>query len=293
MAATAAALFWGGNFVAVRIALEFTDPYLLTTLRFAGVACLLLFLGWPTLPFRILLMYAFFSGVGQYLCSTLAIQMGLSPGLAALLMQLQVFFSLGISYLVLHEALSVRTVVGSILGISGLAGVLLTGGTQAPVAAATVCLLSALGWSGANMLVKQYPENAMRLQATAGLLCLPIVCFLRVWSDPGALPLAQGIAQLPWSAWLCLAYMVVVSLVLAQKLWGFAIVANGLGDTAPVALLISVFGLLISWLVLSERLSDQVLFCVGVVLIGIAVHMKPLSSSLRFQRKSGSSDDEL
>ena len=90
VAAIFAAALMGGNFVAVRLALDHFDPYLLTLLRFAIVAMLIPFVGWPKVPASTLLIYAACSGIGQYLLSTVAIQLGLSPGLAALLMQFQV-----------------------------------------------------------------------------------------------------------------------------------------------------------------------------------------------------------
>jgi len=150
-AAVGAAALFGGNFVAVRVALDSFDPYLLTTLRFAAIALLIPVIGWPRVSARILLTYTIGSGIGQYLLSTLAIQLGLSPGLAALLIQFQVFISLALGYLILGEPVRMATIIGSILGVGGLVGVLATGGSKAPVVASAVCLLSAAGWAAANM----------------------------------------------------------------------------------------------------------------------------------------------
>jgi O-acetylserine/cysteine efflux transporter len=129
-AAVGAAALWGGNFVAVRLALDHFDPYLLTALRFGSIAMLMPFIGWPRVPTRALLTYAGGSGIGQYLLSTLAIQLGLSPGLAALLIQFQVFISLALGFLILGEPLLTTTIIGSVLGIAGLIGVLATGGSK-------------------------------------------------------------------------------------------------------------------------------------------------------------------
>lgn len=275
--AVLAAMLWGGNFVAVSLALEHFDPYLLTAFRFAFVAALIPIVGWPRLPLRVLLLYAACSGVGQYLLSTVAIQMGLSPGLAALLMQLQVFISLALSWMVLGESVRVTTVVGSVLGLAGLAGVLFTGGSKAPLLASVVCLAAATGWALANMTIKRTPDSMLRLQSAAGLICLPLVLLARESLMPAALPVTQALAQVPLSGWPPVAYVVVVSFATAQVLWGRAIRVIGVAATSPFALLIPVFGVALAWLWLDEHLSVQLQVSVAVVLIGMGVHVVPLA----------------
>lgn len=268
-----AAMLWGGNFVAVRLALEHFDPYLLTMLRFAFVAALFPFVGWPKVPVPTLLFYAVCSGIGQYLLSTVAIQLGLSPGLAALLMQFQVFISLTLSWIILGESVRTATVIGSVLGLVGLTGVLAVGGSKAPWLAASVCLIAAAGWALANMTIKRYPENVLRLQSATGLICLPIVWLAREVLAPAAPSMAHSLMEAPLVGWLPVAYVVVASFAVAQVLWGRAIGAIGVATTSPFALLIPVFGVALSWLLLGERLSVQLLLSAVLVLVGVGVHI--------------------
>jgi O-acetylserine/cysteine efflux transporter len=285
VAAVVAAMLWGGNFVAVRVALEHLDPYLLTALRFAFVAAVIPFVGWPRVPLPTLLFYAACSGIGQYMLSTMAIQMGLSPGLAALLMQFQVFFSLVLSWLVLKESVTAATVIGSVLGVAGLTGVLLTGGTKAPVLASAVCLLAAIGWAAANMTIKRFPESVIRLQGASGLICLPIVWAARELLMPAAQPVGQILTQMPLTGWLSVAYVVIASFALAQMLWGFAIGTNGVAASSPFALLIPLFGMALAWLILGETLSNQLLLSATLVVVGVAAHIVPLAVPDIFSRK--------
>lgn len=271
--AVIAAMLWGGNFVAVRLALEHFDPYLLTMLRFAFVAALLPFVGWPKVPVPTLLFYAACSGIGQYLLSTVAIQLGLSPGLAALLMQFQVFISLMLSWIILGESVRTATVIGSVLGLVGLTGVLAVGGSKAPWLASSVCLIAATGWALANMTIKRYPENVLRLQSATGLVCLPIVWLARELLVPAAPSVAHSLMEAPLVGWLPVAYVVVASFAVAQVLWGRAIGAIGVATTSPFALLIPVFGVALAWLLLGERLSVQLLLSAVLVLVGVGVHV--------------------
>jgi O-acetylserine/cysteine efflux transporter len=277
-AAVVAAALWGGNFVAVRLALGHFDPYLLTALRFTFVATLIPFVGWPrNMQVGTLLLYSLCSGIGQYLLSTVAIQLGLSPGLAALLMQFQVFISLVLSSIVLGESVRTTTIIGSFLGLLGLTGVLVTGGSKAPWLASSVCLLAAAGWAVANTTIKRTTESVIRLQCASGLICLPAVWLAREWLLPSAPPALQTLASAHLAGWLPMAYVVVASFAVAQVLWGKAIGAIGVAATSPIALLIPVFGVALAWLLLSENLSLQLLVSAAIVLVGVGVHVVPMA----------------
>lgn len=277
-AAVVAAVLWGGNFVAVRLALGHFDPYMLTALRFAFVAALIPFVGWPrNVQVGTLLSYALCSGIGQYLLSTVAIQLGLSPGLAALLMQFQVFISLALSSLVLGESVRTTTVVGSVLGLVGLTGVLVSGGSKAPWLASAVCLLAAAGWAVANTTIKRTTESVIRLQCASGLICLPAIWLAREWMLPSAPPALGALASVQLAGWLPMAYVVVASFAVAQVLWGKAISSIGVAATSPIALLIPVFGVALAWLLLGENLSLQLLVSSALVLVGVGVHIVPMA----------------
>lgn len=277
-AAVVAAALWGGNFVAVRLALDHFDPYLLTALRFAFVAALIPVVGWPrNVQVGTLLLYSLCSGVGQYLMSTVAIQLGLSPGLAALLMQFQVFISLALSWVILGESVRTTTIIGSALGLIGLIGVLAIGGNKAPWLASSVCLLAAAGWAVANVTIKRTTESVIRLQCASGLICLPAIWLAREWLLPSAPPALQALASAQLSGWLPAAYVVVASFAVAQVLWGKAIGAVGVATTSPIALLIPVFGVALAWLQLGENLSYQLLVSAAVVLVGVGVHVVPMA----------------
>lgn len=281
-AAIAAAILWGGNFVAVRVALDYFDPYLLTALRFAAVAAVIPLVGWPQVSARVLLLYSLCSGIGQYLLSTVAIQLGLSPGLAALLMQFQVFMSLALGWMLLSESVRWTTVLGSALGMAGLAGVLVTGGAKAPLLASCVCLAAAAGWAVANVTLKRVTEQVIRLQCASGLICLPFVWIPRMLLMPDAPGIGATLAQTPAIGWLAVAYVVIASFALAQVLWGRAIGLLGVAGTSPMALLIPVFGIAFSWALLDEHLSMQLLLSAGAVLVGVGLHIVPVALASRW-----------
>jgi len=277
VAAIIAAALWGGNFVAVKLALGHLDPYLLTAARFAFAAALLPLVGWPTVSLSTLFVYALCSGIGQYLLSTVAIQLGLSPGIAALLMQFQVFISLFLSWAMLGETILFTTLIGSVLGLAGLVGVLATGHDKTPLLGSAVCLLAAAAWAFANLTLRRTTGSVAQLQSASALACLPVVCLIRPVLLPDAPPIGEALVHLPVSAYAAIAYIVIASFAVAQVLWGRAIKAIGVAAVSPVALLIPVCGVSLAWLVLDERMSIQLMAAVGTVLVGVALHLIPLA----------------
>ncbi|MDH2356841.1 EamA family transporter [Bradyrhizobium sp. SSUT112] len=201
----------------------------------------------------------------------------MSPGLAALLIQFQVFISLALSFLMLRESVRTTTMVGSALGVVGLIGVLATGGSKAPLVASAICLLSAAGWAVANMTLKQTSETVIRLQCASALICLPAVWVARALMRPAAPAVGEALTQAPLAGWLAVAYVAIASFAMAQILWGRAITSISLASTSPIALLIPVFGVALAALVLGEHLNFQVLTSAAIVLVGVGLHVVPMA----------------
>ena len=74
----------------------------------------------PTIGWRNILLIGSFLSLGQFALLYLALSLGMPPGLASLLLQTQVIFSLVISALFLRERPSRRQLIGTIIGMLGL-----------------------------------------------------------------------------------------------------------------------------------------------------------------------------
>src|ERR1051326_4527653 len=117
------AAIWGFNFVPIRWALDEVPPFLLAAARFALAAVpLVAFVRRPALPVRYLVGYGLAIGTGQFGLLFLAIRLGFPAGLASLLIQVQVFFTIGLAAWITKDPVRPRQALGA--GIAGL-GVLL------------------------------------------------------------------------------------------------------------------------------------------------------------------------
>lgn len=278
LGALLAVVLWAGNFVAIKLALHWVDPIFLTALRFGLVALLLPFVGWPhTIGHRVLLGYALASCLGQYLLSTMAIWLGLSAGITALVMQAQVFISIGLARWFLHERLRTTTLVGTLLAFIGLACVLVTGRAHVTVAGFVVCLIAAASWAAAGLMLRSHQEvvDVFQLQTASAALAFPVTLacsfLLETRHYDTALIRAEPIgfvAALFYSTW--------VSFALAQTLWGRAIQGLGLSIVSPLSMLVPVVGVTLAYLALGERYTLGLMASVALVLVGLAVHFVPI-----------------
>ena len=111
---------WGSNFVAIKLALHDLPPLLLCTLRFIFVAIpAVFFLPRPAVPVRALLVYGFSMFAFQFGFMFLGMKLGVSAGLASLLLQFQVFVTLGLAVVFLKENISFPQVAGAVMAAAG------------------------------------------------------------------------------------------------------------------------------------------------------------------------------
>jgi O-acetylserine/cysteine efflux transporter len=170
--ALAVVFVWGTNFVVIRWGLDGLPPFLFATLRFAFSALpWLLFVPRPTAPWRKMAAFGVLLGVGQFGLLFLAMQGNISPGLASLVVQVQVFFTIGLSLLLMGERVRGFQVAGLLLALAGLGVIALN------LNAAVVTLLglglvlsAAFFWACANLVVKSLGPVNM-LHSWCGAAC--------------------------------------------------------------------------------------------------------------------------
>ena len=116
------ALIWGTNFVFIRYGLDELQPFTFAALRFSLVAMpLIFFLPKPRTPWLYLISYGFFIGCGQFGLLFWVMQENITPGLASLIIQMQVFFTILLAVVILGESVKVSQIVALIVCFLGLA----------------------------------------------------------------------------------------------------------------------------------------------------------------------------
>src|SRR5690554_6105639 len=93
---------WGVNFVAIKWSVAEVPPFMLTALRYLGCALpAVFFIRRPAVGWPMLIAYGFTVGVLQFSFMFTAMQLGMPAGLASLVMQTQMFLTMGLALLFL------------------------------------------------------------------------------------------------------------------------------------------------------------------------------------------------
>jgi O-acetylserine/cysteine efflux transporter len=247
-------VIWGGNFVIIDVGQEGVPPLLFLALRFTAVCVpAVFFLKPPGIGWRQVVLIGAFLSFGQFALLYLALALGMPPGLASLLLQTQVIFSLAIAALVLREQPSRRQLLGVGIGMLGLAVVIVGHSQTAPWLPLVVTLASALAWSVGNVL-------ARRAQATSGLslvvwsgLVVPVPALalsLIVDSPP---VVWQALTNLSWVAIGSTVYTAVFASLIGYGIWNSLLTRYPTSSVVPFTLLVPVVGILAAWLVQGEQ----------------------------------------
>ena len=151
------AIIWGVNFVAIDLGLGDTPPLVLVAFRFLLVAVpLVFFVPRPDASWRVIVGIGLFMSAGQFGLLFTAMHLGLPAGLAAVVLQCQMIFTLIIGALALRERPTRMQLGGAVVGVVGLGVVALGRFEAAPGLAAIVpmliCVAAGLSWAVGNVI---------------------------------------------------------------------------------------------------------------------------------------------
>lgn len=262
---------WGSNFVVIKVALFHLKPLLLAALRFTFVFFpLAFFLKRPAVSWANLAAYGLFIGVGQFGLLFIAMRHDITPGLASLVVQVQVFFTIGFSMRLTGERLHGLQLVALLLAVSGL-GVIATHaeGSATPLGLLLV-IGAAMGWAGGNVLSRAAGQvNMLSYVVWASLFAIPPL-FLLSWLFEGWQAMATGLGQADAPTWAAVLWQSVGNTMFGYAVWGWLLARHPAATVTPMALLVPVFGIGASALILGEPLPAWKLAATALVMLGLA-----------------------
>lgn len=272
--ALAVTAVWGTNFVVMKVAIGAIPPLALTTLRFALVLLpAVLLLRRPAVPWRELALYGVL--VGPCLFGVLYLAMGsqITPGLASLVIQTQVFFTIVLAMMLARERLRPFQGAALVLAAAGL-GVIVwhTDGSTTPLGLA-MTLFSALSWAGGNLVTKRRPGvNMLAYVVWSALFAVPPLALLALWVE-GWPAIASALSAASGPIWLAVLWQAVGNSLFGYAAWGWLLSRHPAASIAPMALLVPVFGMSASALWLGEPLPGWKLVAAALVMAGLAINV--------------------
>jgi O-acetylserine/cysteine efflux transporter len=272
--AVAVACVWGLNFVAAEWAVTEVSPMLVSGIRYVIAIVPAIFLvRRPRIALGYLVGYGLFVGVGQFGFLFTAIKMGMPAGLASLVVQMQVFFSIGLAVLFLGERPGSVTLTGALIAFVGIAVIATERLEAAALLPLLMTLAAAASWGVANLITKKAGSVDMLSFVVWSSLVppLPLFALSFILEGPGAWPAA--VANLTWLGGAALLFIGWAATVFGYGGWSVLLSRYPASAVAPFALLVPVTGLLASAVLLGERIS--VLEAAGTVAVfaGLLIHI--------------------
>lgn len=271
-------LIWGVNFVVIHVGLVGVPPLLLGALRFLLVALPAVFLvPRPRIPFRWLLAYGLTISFGQFALLFSAMQVGMPAGVASLVLQAQMIFTLLFGALLLGErwqrhqpaALGLAT-----LGLLVLASQQQAGGMS--LAGFLLTLGAAASWGLGNIVTRRISQlgqvNLLGL-VVWGALVPPLPFLAAAYWLEGPAEMVNALNHLSWLSLLAILYLALMATIVGYGLWGRLLQRYPVAQVAPLTLLVPVVGLLAARLLLDERLQGGQWVGIGLVLAGLLVNL--------------------
>ena len=272
--ALAVVAVWGTNFVVIKAALDTLPPLLLATLRF-GLAFVpaALFVKRPAVAWRTLAAYGVLIGAGQFGLLFIAMRADITPGLASLVIQVQVFFTIGLAMLVAGERLRGHQGVALALAAVGLALIAAhTDAATTPLGLALV-LLAALAWAAGNLVGRSAGRiNMLGFMVWSSLFAVPPLALLSLWIE-GPQAIAQGLAAADASVWAAVLWQSLANVLFGYAAWAWLLARHPAATVTPMALLVPVFGIGASALLLGEPLPAWKVGAAALVIGGLALNL--------------------
>jgi O-acetylserine/cysteine efflux transporter len=273
LAAISVAVVWGLTFIAIKVGVGETSPLMLSALRFtfAGVPAVF-FVPPPKAPARKVALYGLLIGVGQFGVLFIAIREGFPVGLASLVIQAQVYFTILLAWATLGERPNRTQMVGAAIAFAGMAVIgseRLTGASLGPF---LLVVLAALFWGAGNVVAKTAGKiDALAFTIWSSLAApLPLIALSLVFDGTGPL---RGLGNPTWPLAASVLVLAYAGTVFGYGLWAGLLAHYSAATVAPFALLVPVVGMAAGTLLFREPLRAVELFGALLVMAGLALNV--------------------
>ena len=265
-------VLWGVNFVVIDEGLADVPPLVLLALRFVLVAFpLILLVPRPSASWRVVVGVGAFMSLGQFSLLYVALDLGLPAGLASLVLQAQVIFTIVIAAAVLRESPTRRQVVGAGIGTAGLAVVAVAHGTSAPVVPLLVILGGALSWAIGNVISRAAGVASGLSLVVWSALVVPVPALALALAMDGPDEVGRALTSLSGIAIASTVYTAIGASLIGYGIWNSLLARHPASAVVPFVLLVPPIGILAAWLVQGEVPTTAELAGGAVMLAGVAI----------------------
>jgi len=269
--------FWGVNFAIIKLGLRQISPLGLGVIRFVLAAFpWIFFFRRPPIPLSSLALYSLLIFALQFGFLFTGMKVGVSAGLASLVMQLQVFFTIGFAVLFLSERPTRWQLFGALFAFGGIAVVAANLGGDVTLAGLSLLILGAMAWGGGNIVsrvisMRHGAINVLGLVCWGSLFAMPPLLAVALILDPQGLTVS--LSGLDWTSLGAIAYLVYISTLFCFGAWSLLLALYPVATVAPFTLLVPVFGFLGSAVLLGEAIQPWKLLASALIIAGLILNV--------------------
>lgn len=277
-------VIWGINFIFAKTCLVEIPPLLLCALRFFFASIpFIFFIKPPKIAFTRLVAYGLIMFALQFGLMFLSLSVGMTPGIASLIMQLQVFFSMFYAVTFLNEKIHPWKILGAIVSSLGIGLVGFHLDESISLLGFILILCASATWGIGNLISKKsQTTDIMGLVIWGSFISFPVMFVLSLIFE-GYPVIVASLEHITLKAIGSLIYIVYISTLVGYIGWNWLLSRYPMNTIVPYALLIPVVGLVSSVLILGEPFQLWKLEASILVLAGLGIN--GLSSFLSLPRK--------
>jgi O-acetylserine/cysteine efflux transporter len=272
--AVAVMAVWGSNFVIIKFALAHLPPLFFAALRFTlAFFPAVLFVKRPQVPWTHLAAYGVLIGAGQFGVLYIAMEHDISPGLASLVIQTQVFFTIGLAMLATKERVAAYQWLALVLAAGGLAIIVMRRGGDVTVLGLGLTLLAAFSWASGNIVARASSGvNMLAYVIWSSAFAVPPLLLLSLAFD-GWPAIVAGFTHADTATWAAVAYQSFGNTLFGYGAWAWLMARHPAATVSPFALLVPVFGMGTAALALGEPLQPWKIEAAALVMSGLAINL--------------------
>ncbi|WP_216136876.1 EamA family transporter [Polynucleobacter sp. es-MAR-4] len=266
---------WGTNFVVIKNSLSSFPPFYFAALRYIFVLLpLVFFMPKPKVAWGNLCIYGLATGVGQFGVMYYAVNSQISPGLASLVVQTQVFFTIGFAMLFAKEGLKRYQAVAVGIALLGLVIIALHTDSTTTFLGLALVVFAGLSWGIANTVSRQAGSiNMLSYVVWASAFSIPPLALIALIFEGGTAHLWQVTLAAPLGAWVGVLWQSWANTLFGYAAWGWLLSKHPAALVAPAPLLVPIFGMGASAYFLGEALPPWKVEAASLVIAGLIINL--------------------
>ncbi|CAM3794229.1 EamA family transporter [Polynucleobacter antarcticus] len=256
-------------------ALSTFPPFYFAALRYCfALLPLIFFLPRPQVSWTNLCVYGIATGVGQFGVLYYAVHSQITPGLASLVVQTQVFFTIGFAMFFAKEGLKRYQAVAVAISMTGLCIIAIHTDATTTVLGIALVVFAGLSWGIANTVSRKAGSiNMLSYVVWASAFSIPPLLLMAAVFEGGAAHLWDVTLTAPLNAWIAVFWQSWANTLFGYAAWAWLLSKHPAALVAPAPLLVPIFGMGASTIFLDESLPAWKLMAAGLVITGLMVNL--------------------